>query len=232
MSKNRVRRNETKTLMRDWKPVTKNQYEYVISMCENILTVGSGVAGCGKSYVAIAKSIQDLISGTVDKILITRPMISAGNNSRDFPSLPGQLDEKIQPYMLPYIDYLEYFLDRQRIKHLVEIDKIELTPMELLRGRTYGSEDHPTVMILEEAQNCTPKQIKLFLSRLGKNSRAVIVGDEKQSDLDCVNGLDFLLNILNLNDLDNVGIIRFNYQDIQRNKIIGHILEKFEQNGC
>lgn len=158
-------------------------------------------------------------------------MISAGNNSQDFPSLPGSIAEKIHPYMLPYLDYLEYFLDRGQVKHLIETGKIELTPCELLRGRTYGNSNSSAVMILEESQNCTPKQIKLFLTRLGANSSAIIIGDEKQSDLFIDNGLDFLLNTTNIANLKDVGVIRFNYQDIQRNKIIGHILEEFEKYG-
>ena len=198
---------------------TTNQEEFIRSLIENIVTICYGPAGSGKSYLSIGISCHHLHDKKIEKVVVAKPIIGCGN---ELGSLPGDVEGKIHPYMVPSLDYFRLFLGQQFSNNIHK--NIELYPIELIRGHTY----HNAYMILEEAQNCTPHQIKLFLSRIGRNSRAIIIGDNKQTDI-YNNGLEFCIQYFK--NIKNVGLVEFNTNDIIRNGIIPHILEVFEKNG-
>lgn len=208
--------------MKDLKPRSRNQADYIRSISENIITIGHNIPACGKSMVAVGVACHYLAAGKVDTILISRSIITCG---KDVCPVPGDIQSKVAPYMVPFLDYLYYFLG-PRVDILIKEKKIILAPIEILRGTTF----HNSFCILEEVQNCTPQQIKLFLTRLGQGeyTRAVLIGDENQCDIR-ENGLSFLLQALS--NTENVGIIKFTTQDIQRHPIIANIIEKFEKFG-
>lgn len=200
-------------------PKTDNQQRYIDSIEKNIVTVCRGPAGSGKSLLAISEACNLLSKKKINKILISRTLVSCGEELGIF---PGTLEEKIYPYFTPYIEYLKQFLgpDYQR---LVGNETIEIKPLEILRGSTY----HNTFMIIEESQNCTPRQLKMFLSRMGKGSKCVIVGDESQKDIKYFSGLEFCIE--HLNGVRDCGMVKLGYEDILRNPYIGHILKIFDE---
>lgn len=198
---------------------SSGQEEFIRSVIENIVTICYGPAGSGKSYLSIGLSCHHLNEKYIENIVVVKPIVGCGQN---LGALPGDIDGKIHPYMIPSLEYFQHFFGQQLPNHLHRT--IELYPIELIRGHTY----HNAYMILEEAQNCTPQQIKLFLSRIGRNSHAIIIGDNKQSDI-YNNGLEFCIK--HFKNINNVGLIKFNTNDIIRNNIIPHILEIFEKNG-
>lgn len=198
---------------------TYNQKEYIRSIVENDITFCTGPSGSGKSFIAAGIASEHIFKDKIDSIIITRPLICTG---KDIGSLPGEINEKIKPYLAPMEENLKFFLGRDKFGLYFNYKRIRFEPLETMRGATF----HNAYMILDEAQNCTLEQIKMFITRMGENSKVIINGDLKQTDLYDRSGLNYCLN--KLNGLDGVGICKLDYNDIQRNGIIGKVLNALE----
>lgn len=203
------------------RPKSLNQQNYILSMVENDITFCTGPAGSGKSSVAVGLACNWLQDNKVNKIIITRPTIEAG---RGLGHLPGDKDEKLLPYVMPVLEEMYKYLGRETTRKLRDAEIIEICPLEYMRGRNF----HNCFMILDEAQNATYEQIKMFMTRIGIGSRAVINGDAEQTDLpEKFRG--GMINMINrLDNLDGVGICHLDAGDIVRNPIIGRILERLK----
>tara|TARA_R100001377_G_scaffold44302_2_gene25221 strand:+ start:163 stop:855 length:693 start_codon:yes stop_codon:yes gene_type:complete len=199
------------------KAKTKNQELYMGAIECNDVTLCTGPAGTGKTAVSVGIACDYLLDGRVDKIVVTRPVIEAG---RGLGFLPGTFEEKIHPYLVPVLEEMEYRLNSSRVQAYRDEGKIEVCPLEYMRGRNF----HKCFMILDEAQNATFEQLKMFITRIGWDSKAVINGDMDQTDLmqSEQGGLDKLL--YRLDEVDGVGIAELTEDDIIRNKIISRIL--------
>lgn len=199
---------------------TEHQRDYIRSIYENIVTICYGCAGTGKSMCSIGIACQKLLQNDIENIVVCKPLIGCDN---EIGTLPGTVNERIHPYMYPILEYFEYFLGKSQVQMLLN-QSIHLFPIELVRGHTYND----SFMILEESQNCTPKQIKMFLSRMGHNSTVVIIGDNTQTDIQD-NGLQFCIDCFNCTS--NLNVIKFDMSDVQRHEVIPEILTVFENNG-
>ena len=199
---------------------TINQKEYIRDIVENDVIFCTGPSGSGKSYIAAGIAANDIYRDDVEQIIVTRPLVCA---VKDIGSLPGELDEKIKPYLLPMEENLKHFLGRDYYGKLFNDGRIRYEPLEIMRGATF----HDAYMILDEAQNCTLDQIKMFITRMGENSKVLINGDIRQTDIKKFSGL--LDCIDRLEGVEGVGISRLYYEDIQRNGIIGRVLEALEE---
>lgn len=196
------------------KPKTPNQENYIINIAEKDVIICTGVAGTGKTFIAASMGCQYLSEGEVDKIVLTRPMVQTGNG---LGFLPGTLSEKVNPYLTPLLEEIDKVIGKQQSMLAMQNGVIEIIPLELMRGRNF----HNTFMILDEAQNCTYEQIKMFLTRMGRNSICVICGDVKQTDLK-VGSLGSIIE--KLKGLEDIGIVEMTIDDIVRNDLIGKIL--------
>jgi phosphate starvation-inducible PhoH-like protein len=203
------------------KPKSINQENYIISMVENDITICTGPAGSGKSSVAVGLACSWLLENKIEKIIITRPTVE---NGRGLGFLPGNKDEKIHPYLVPVLEEMEQYLGKMLLTRYREAGIIEMCPLEYMRGRNF----HHSFMILDEAQNATYEQIKMFLTRIGMYSTAVINGDADQSDLphSLRGGLENVQK--RLFALQGVGTCELDATDIVRNPIIGRILERLK----
>ena len=199
---------------------TINQKDYIRDIIENDVVFCTGPSGSGKSYIAAGIAANHIYRDEVEQIIVTRPLVCAG---KDIGSLPGELDEKIKPYLLPMEENLKHFLGRDYYGKLFNDRRIRYEPLEVMRGATF----HDSYMILDEAQNCTLDQIKMFITRMGDNSKVLINGDIRQTDIRKFSGL--LECIDRLDGVEGVGISRLYYEDIQRNGIIGRVLEALEE---
>lgn len=223
MSKKNKQALLSKALYKEISPKTNNQVDYFRCMAENTVTICHGPSGSGKSICAIGLAVEYFFSNKIDNILISRSIIGCDN---DIGILPGDIESKVSVYMQPYLEYLHEFIpNRDSLYNLIHSKAIVLDPVEVLRGRTY----HNTFMILDEAQNCTPRQLKMFMTRIGNNSKLVVIGDNRQSDIRN-NGLHFLLNKVNDTHKD-IAISELTNQDILRSGIIKDIIEIFESGG-
>ena len=198
---------------------TENQKNYILSIVENDVTLCCGPAGSGKSYIAAGIAAEHLWRGEIENVVITRPLVCAG---KDIGSLPGELIEKINPYLIPMQENFKNFLGQAYYGHYCNERKIEFHPLEVLRGATY----HNTYMILDEAQNCTFEQIKMFITRMGEGSKVIVNGDIKQSDIKNKSGLAKCMD--RIRGVEGVGTVELDRTDIQRNGIIGKILSALE----
>jgi phosphate starvation-inducible PhoH-like protein len=198
---------------------TENQKTYIRSIVENDITFCTGPSGTGKSFIAAGIAAEHLVKDKIETIIVTRPLICTG---KDIGSLPGELNEKIKPYLQPMEENLKYFLGRDKFGLYFNTRRIKFEPLETMRGATF----HNAYMILDEAQNCTLEQIKMFITRMGENSKVIINGDTKQTDLYNNTGLSYCLN--KLSDINGIGICELGYSDIQRNGILGAVLHALE----
>lgn len=199
---------------------TENQKDYIIDLVENDVIFCIGPSGSGKSFIAAGIAANKIFKNEIDQIIVTRPLVCAG---KDIGSLPGELDDKIKPYLLPMEENLKYFLGRDYYGKLFNDRRIRYEPLELMRGATFND----AYMILDEAQNCTVEQIKMFITRMGKESKVMINGDIRQTDIRNFSGL---MNCVDrLEDVEGVAISRLYNEDIQRNGIIGRVLEALEE---
>ena len=198
---------------------TENQKNYIRSIVENDVVFCTGPSGSGKSFIAAGIAAHKLLKDEIDTIIVTRPLVCTG---RDLGSLPGELNDKIKPYLQPMEENLRYFLGRDRFGMYFNQRRIRFEPLETMRGSTF----HDSYMILDEAQNCTLEQIKMFVTRMGKHSKALINGDNKQTDIFRDSGLDFCIE--RLSNVEGVGISKLEYHDIQRNGIKGAVLYALE----
>ena len=201
------------------KPKTENQEDYIRCISEDDITFCSGPAGSGKTAVAVGLACEYFLDNRVEKIIITRPVVESG---RGLGFLPGSLTEKIAPYLVPVVEEIKLYLGKETWNSARSTNSIEMCPLEYMRGRNF----HNTFMILDEAQNATYEQIKMFLTRIGMGSKAVINGDISQTDLNTVSegGLDSCMD--RLEEVDGVSICELTSDDIVRNRIISRILEK------
>ena len=211
------RRLKPKVNRKQLKPKTEGQVEYIRSIVENDVTFCDGPAGTGKTAVSVGLACQHLIEKKIEKIVITRPVIESG---RGLGYLPGTFSEKIHPYLVPVLEEMNAYLGRDSVNTYRSSNTIEICPLEYMRGRNF----HDTFMILDEAQNATFEQIKMFLTRIGLRSKSVVNGDLDQTDLrgDSFGGLQTCMN--SLDDLEGVAICKLDYSDIVRNDIIAKIL--------
>jgi len=200
-------------------PQTKNQKDYIRAIIENDIIFCTGPSGCGKSYIAAGISSQKLHHNEIDSVIITRPLVCTG---KDIGSLPGELGEKIAPYLMPMQENFKNFLGRAFYGHHVNSGGIRYLPLEVMRGSTFDN----AYMILDEAQNCSFEQIKMFITRMGKNSKVLINGDVKQTDLKFQSGLANCVE--KLYNVEGVGVCQLTNQDIQRNGILGRVLTALE----
>lgn len=210
---------------------TQGQQEYADSIERNTVTLCSGFAGTGKTLIAIGKAMQLLQDGDnkYSKIIVVRPAVEACGESIGF--LPGGINDKMRPLIQPVIDNLRYFIkDEGYITKLIDggVDGaplIEVIPMAYLRGRTFNN----CIVVFDEAQNASPQQVKLFLTRIGDNCKVIIEGDITQSDKFRRREDNGLADAMNrLEGLRDVGVVVLGYEDIQRSKIIGPILAKYQ----
>ncbi len=199
------------------KPRTKGQAEYIRTIAENDITICHGMAGTGKSAIATIMACQYLAEGKVDRILITRPIVAASVKSLG--ALPGDIREKIDPYLTPLLLEIEKYFGKAKAGSLFRDESIEMGPLELMRGRTFDR----CFMILDESQNCTLKQIKMFLTRIGEESKIVINGDDDQSDIP-EGPVGLLECVERLEGVDGIGIAYLGVNDIVRNEIVKRVL--------
>lgn len=200
---------------------TKNQKKYVESINKNDIVFGIGPAGTGKTYLAVAMAVNHYITKKVNRIILTRPAVEAGER---LGFLPGDIADKINPYLRPLYDALYTMLDFDRVSGLIEKGVIELAPLAFMRGRTLDD----AFIILDEAQNATIEQMKMFLTRMGFNSKAVITGDITQIDLPIEkrSGLVVIKDVLN--NIEGIDFIEFTKVDVVRNPIVQRIIKAYE----
>ena len=199
-----------------------HQQEYIETINKRVLTFGIGPAGTGKTYLAVASAVQQLVSGEVEKILLVRPAVEAGEK---LGFLPGDLSQKVDPYLRPLYDALFEMLGFKETNQLIERNIIEVVPLAFMRGRTLND----SFIILDESQNATVEQMKMFLTRFGFGSKVVVTGDITQIDLpkDTRSGLVHSLDVLK--ELSEVGFIRFDSKDIVRHGLVQKIVEAYEE---
>lgn len=204
------------------KPRTSNQSDYIRTVAENTITFCQGLAGSGKTHIAIGMALEYLLEDKVSKIIITRPVVEAGEK---IGYLPGTAEEKLHPYLLPIIDEIHHFITPAHHVTLRLNNKIEVVPLGLMRGRNF----HNCFIVADECQNATYEQLKMLLTRVGQNSKMILNGDVGQSDLHYhVQG--GFINLINaLQGVDLIGISKLDSCDIIRNPIISKILSRLEQ---
>ncbi len=206
---------------RSVRPKTSGQKRYVDAIAENIITVGIGPAGSGKSYLAVALAVQALLAKQVARIILTRPAVEAGER---LGFLPGDLMAKIDPYLRPLYDALFDMLEVEGTQKLIEKGAIEVAPLAFMRGRTLNN----SFIILDEAQNTTPEQMKMFLTRIGFGSKVVITGDVTQVDLrGDRSGLVGLQKIVD--GIDGMAFIHLDRGDVVRHRIVADIVDAYER---
>ena len=201
---------------------TFNQKKYVDAIDKNTIVFGIGPAGSGKTYLAVAKAVQALGEKKVNRIILTRPAVEAGEK---LGFLPGTLSEKIDPYLRPLYDALQDMIDPEKIPKLMTNGTIEVAPLAYMRGRTLND----SFIILDEAQNTSAEQMKMFLTRLGFGSKMVVTGDITQVDLPSGtrSGLRMVKDVLNT--LDDLAFINLTSQDVVRHKLVGKIVEAYDR---
>lgn len=207
---------------RSIRPKTLNQKRYVDAIDKHTITFGIGPAGTGKTYLAMAKAVQALQSKQVNRIILSRPAVEAGEK---LGFLPGTLSEKIDPYLRPLYDALHDMIDPESIPKLLAAGTIEVAPLAYLRGRSLND----SFIVLDEAQNTTPEQMKMFLTRLGFGSKIVVTGDVTQVDLPSgtSSGLRIVEGILD--GVEDLTFVRLTAHDVVRHKLVGRIVEAYDQ---
>jgi phosphate starvation-inducible PhoH-like protein len=202
------------------RPKTHGQQGYMNAIRENTLTFAIGPAGTGKTYLAMAAAVDALVNGSVRRIILTRPAVEAGER---LGFLPGDLTAKVDPYLRPLYDALWDMLGPEETLDLIDKGTIEIAPLAYMRGRTLND----ACVILDEAQNTTPEQMKMFLTRLGFNSKMIITGDVTQTDLpdDRRSGLGVVRKILG--DIPGVAFVELTSRDVVRHRIVASIVEAY-----
>ena len=206
-------------------PKSVNQRRYLDAIEQHDIVFGVGPAGTGKTYLAMAQAISYLLAKRVSRIVLVRPAVEAGEK---LGFLPGDLQEKVNPYLRPLYDALYDMIDTEKATRLVERGTIEVAPLAFMRGRTLND----AFVILDEAQNTTPEQMKMFLTRLGFGSKAVVTGDVTQIDLPNprLSGLVEALKIVK--DIEGIGFIYFDDKDVVRHKLVQQIVRAYDAHGA
>jgi phosphate starvation-inducible PhoH-like protein len=203
------------------RPRTQGQQEYLEAIARHEMTFAIGPAGTGKTYLAMAVAVSHLMNKKVKRLILTRPAVEAGEN---LGFLPGDLEEKISPYLRPLYDALYAMVDLTKVQRMIEEQRIEVAPLAFMRGRTL---DH-SFILLDEAQNTTSEQMKMFLTRLGQGSRAIITGDVTQCDLPrgTKSGLAEAARILK--SVPEIGIVHLSRRDVVRHPLVERIISAYE----
>lgn len=203
------------------KPRSENQKDYIRTVAENTITFCQGLAGSGKTHIAIGMALEYLLDDKVSRIIITRPVLEAGEK---IGYLPGTAEEKLHPYLLPIIDEINHFIPTAHYASLKLNNKIEVVPLGLMRGRNF----HNCFIVADECQNASYEQLKMLLTRVGTESKLVLTGDVGQSDLNrhLQGGFINMINILD--GIDGIGNCKLESSDIVRNPIIAKILARLD----
>lgn len=201
------------------KPRSINQKDYIKTVAENIITFCQGVPGSGKTHIAIGMALEYLLDFKVKKIVITRPVVEAGEK---LGFLPGTAEEKLHPYLLPLFDEVDHFLHLPHFHKLKSSRQIEIVPLGLMRGRSF----HDSFIVADECQNASYDQLKMLLTRIGMNSRMILTGDLDQSDLENMRKGGFRAIIEKLQGTNNIGFSSLEASDIVRNPIIADIVDR------
>lgn len=205
-----------KKYVKNIKPRSEGQAELMKAIDEYNLTLAVGPAGTGKTYIAISKAVEALEKGQVERIILSRPAMEAGES---LGYLPGGLDEKMAPYLRPLYDALGDRMGGKKVRHLLDDGTIEIAPVGFMRGRTLNN----SYIVIDEAQNCTYGQLKMLMSRLGWHSTMIITGDPDQSDL--LNGMSGLSDVMTrLDPLPNIAVCRLGQGDIVRHPLVAEML--------
>ena len=216
-----------KALRRDMqiKPRTRGQRQYLDAINSHEITLAIGPAGTGKTYLAMAAAVSALLNNEVRRLILTRPAVEAGEN---LGFLPGDLQQKVNPYLRPLYDALYSMVDVERVRRLIERETIEVAPLAFMRGRTLDN----AFLILDEAQNTKTEQMKMFLTRMGEGSRAVITGDITQIDLPhgTTSGLVEARRILR--GVEGIAIVHLNRGDVVRHRLVQSVIEAYESHGA
>ena len=212
-----------KTPKRSVIPRSKKQKEYVRSLKTNKIVISLGPAGTGKTYLAVAVALSMLLEKKVERIILSRPAVEAGER---LGFLPGDMKDKIDPYLRPLYDSLYDLLDYDKIQRKIESGSIEIAPLAFMRGRTLKN----SFAILDEAQNATETQIKMFLTRIGENSKLVVNGDPSQVDLPNKNQSGLIKSRAILKGIKEISVINFDHQDVMRHPLVTKIVEAYQKN--
>lgn len=205
-------------------PKSFNQEQYILALLDvdTDIVIGTGPAGTGKTYLAMQAAIKSLRSGECDKIILTRPAVGVDDEKHGF--LPGDINQKMEPWTRPLLDVLHEYYTTKEIVHMLEEQIIEIAPLAFCRGRNFKN----SWIVLDEAQNATPSQIKMIMTRIGVGSKIVITGDIEQTDRKTTeNGLLDLQNRLRKGTIPGLQLCTFELKDVQRHKIIEHVLKLY-----
>ncbi len=204
------------------RPKTIGQKKYVDAIKRNNIVFGVGPAGTGKTYIAVALAVYALKNREIDKIILTRPAVEAGEK---LGFLPGDLQEKVDPYLRPLFDALQEMMGEEAYLRHIERGSIEIAPLAYMRGRTLSN----SFIILDEAQNTTCEQMKMFLTRMGENSHIVVTGDVTQIDLPrhISSGMQHAIDVLK--DVDGIEIVHLTSKDVVRNELVTRIIEAYQK---
>lgn len=202
------------------KPKTINQEKYIDSIYNNKITFGEGVAGCGKTWLAVYHGLKYLLEGDFDRLILTRPVVTAGE---DLGFMPGTLEEKMAPFLYPLLDALEDHLGKAGAEKLMESGKVLIAPLAFMRGSSFKD----SFLIADEAQNMTTSQMRMLLTRFGTNTKYVINGDLHQKDVKQESGLSFAVNRL-LGKVNHIGAIKFTDEDVVRSQIVKDMLKHLD----
>jgi phosphate starvation-inducible PhoH-like protein len=205
-------------------PRSATQIRYMEALARDEIIFALGPAGTGKTYVAVAQAVQQLIAGSVDRLILSRPAVEAGEK---LGFLPGDMREKVDPYLRPLYDALYDMLPTEQVERRMANGEIEIAPIAFMRGRTLAN----AFIILDEAQNTTPMQMKMFLTRFGENSRMVVCGDPRQVDLPDIGKSGLADAVKRLEGVRNISMIRFGSADVVRHPLVGAIVDAYEGEG-
>ncbi len=217
-------RMEIRTRKKVIEPRSQTQQVYVADLFSRELVFGIGPAGTGKTYLAVAAAVSMFFDETVDRIILSRPAVEAGER---LGFLPGDLKEKIDPYLRPLYDALDDMIPAKQLAKLMEEGKIEVAPLAFMRGRTLSN----AFVVLDEAQNCTAMQMKMFLTRMGEGSRMAITGDPSQIDLPRGTNSGLVEALRVLERVDEIGFVRFTSADVVRHPLVARIVEAYDAEG-
>ncbi|NNM77189.1 PhoH family protein [Sphingomonas sp. ID1715] len=202
-------------------PRSATQIRYMEALARDEIIFALGPAGTGKTYVAVAQAVQQLIQGSVERLILSRPAVEAGEK---LGFLPGDMKEKVDPYLRPLYDALYDMLPAEQVERRMASGEIEIAPIAFMRGRTLSN----AFIILDEAQNTTPMQMKMFLTRFGENSRMVVCGDPRQVDLPDIGKSGLADAVARLDDVRGISMVRFGSADVVRHPLVGKIVDAYE----